>query len=303
MDECFDGIREFVAAIDHGSFSAAAVELGVTGSAVGKSISRLEKRLGVQLLHRTTRRIDLTTAGETFLETCRRVQDELHATESLLAAGRREPSGRVRIDLPTTFGRRHVAPALLRLTQRYPRLDLSLSLQDRSANLIGEGIDLAVRIGLLDDFPDLIARKLGQQRLTICASPAYLERRGTPVSADDLNAHDCLVGWQRSGRPGWLVARGEGATEYIDVRVRHELTDGDTLLDACIAGCGLAQLPGWLAADSVASGKLREVLPQLSTTMPIHVIWQRTRHLQPKVQAVVDELERLASVETALFNP
>lgn len=302
MDECFDGIREFVTAIDSGSFSAAALALGVTGSAVGKSISRLEKRLGVQLLHRTTRRIDLTTAGETFLATCRRVLDELQETEALLATGRQQPVGRVRVDLPTTFGRRHVAPALLRLTQRYPRLDLSISLQDRPVDLVGEGIDLAVRIGPLDDFPDLVARKLGQQRLTICASPAYLERRGIPASVDDLDEHDCLVGWQRSGRPGWLVARDNGETAYVDVRGRHELTDGDTLLAACIAGCGLAQLPGWLSAQALASGQLREVLPELSATMSIHVIWQKTRHLQPKVQVMVEELERLAKIEAGVFD-
>jgi len=302
MDECFDGIREFVTTIDSGSFSAAALELGVTGSAVGKSISRLEKRLGVQLLHRTTRRIDLTTAGETFLATCRRVLDELQETEALLATGRQQPVGRVRVDLPTTFGRRHVAPALLRLTQRYPRLDLSISLQDRPVDLVGEGIDLAVRIGPLDDFPDLVARKLGQQRLTICASPAYLERRGVPASIDELADHDCLVGWQRSGRPGWLVTRDKGETAYIDVQGRHELTDGDTLLAACIAGCGLVQLPGWLSAEALASGQLREVLPELSATMSIHVIWQKTRHLQPKVQVVVEELVRLAKIEAAVFN-
>lgn len=302
MDIRLDGIREFVTAIDHGSFSAAALELGVTGSAIGKSISRLEKRLGVQLVHRTTRRIDLTAAGETFLATCRRVLNELQETEALLATGQQQPVGRVRVDLPTTFGRRHVAPALLKLTQRYPRLDLSISLQDRPVDLVGEGIDLAVRIGPLDDFSELVARKLGNQRLTIYASPSYLERRGTPASVDELTDHDCLVGWQRSGRPGWLVARDQGGTAYLDVRGRHELTDGDLLLAACIAGCGLAQLPSWLSAEALGSGQLREVLPELSATMPIHVIWQKTRHLQPKVRVAVEELERLAKINTAIFN-
>lgn len=302
MNEHFDGIREFVTAIDCGSFSAASQELGVTGSAVGKSISRLEKRLGVQLLHRTTRRIDMTTAGETFLATCRRVLAELHEAEALLATGRQQPIGRMRVDLPTTFGRRHIAPALLRMAQRYPHLDLSISLQDRPIDLVGEGVDLAVRIGLLDDFTDLVARKLGHQRMTICAAPAYLEQHGMPESINDLAKHNCLVGWQRFGQPGWLIADGGGKTAYMDVRARHELTDGDTLLMASIAGCGLAQLPRWLSMEALATGQLREVLPELSATMPIHVIWQKTRHLQPKVQVTVEELETLATAEAAVFR-
>lgn len=309
MDDRFDGIREFVAAIDHGSFTAAAETLGVTGSAVGKSISRLEARLGTQLLHRTTRRIDLTGAGETFLQTCRRVLEELEQTEALLATGREQPVGRLRVDLPTTFGRRHVVPVLLGLTRRFPRLDLSVTMQDRVVDLLGEGVDLAVRIGALDAQADLVARKLGEQRLVICGTPAYLARRGVPASREELRAHDCLIGWRRSARSGWLLAdpardAGEAADAgYFDVRARHELPDGDALLHACLEGCGLAQLPGWLARDALGAGTLREVLPELSTTMPIHAVWQKTRHLQPKVRIAVDELTRAARAARAVFWP
>jgi DNA-binding transcriptional LysR family regulator len=123
-----------------------------------------------------------------------------------------------------------------------------------------------------------------------------------PATVDDLARHDCLVGWQRTGRPGWLVARDKGKTAYIDVRGCHELTDGDTLLNACVAGCGLAQLPGWLSKEALATGRLREVLPELSATIPIHVIWQKTRHLQP-IKVTVKELDRLAKIEAAIFKP
>ncbi|WP_233856380.1 LysR family transcriptional regulator [Paraburkholderia sp. HD33-4] len=305
MNDRFAGIREFVAAVDRGSFTSAAETLGITGSAVGKSISRLETRLGMQLLHRTTRRIDLTTAGETFLLTCRRILEELDQTEAFLSTGHEQPIGRLRVDLPTTFGRRHIVPALLSLTERFPRLDLAITFQDRAVDLVSEGVDLAVRIGTLDAFPDLVARKLGEQRLLICGAPGYLERRGEPVRRDDLLAHDCLIGWRRSARSGWLLAGAGNDSEasYFDVRARHELTDGDTLLNACISGCGLAQLPGWLAKDGLRTGALREVLPSLSTTTPIHAIWQKTRHLQPKVKAAVDELTRLAALETSVFQP
>ena len=186
MDDRFAGIREFVTTVDRGSFTAAAETLGVTGSAVGKSISRLEVRLGVQLLHRTTRRIDLTTAGETFLLTCRRILEDLDQTEAFLSTGHEQPIGRLRVDLPTTFGRRHIVPVLLSLTERYPRLVLAVTLQDRAVDVVGEGVDLAVRIGALDAYPDLVARKLGEQKLVICGAPAYLARRGEPLRRDDL---------------------------------------------------------------------------------------------------------------------
>ncbi|GAB7535947.1 LysR family transcriptional regulator [Burkholderia sp. 3C] len=303
MIDRFAGVREFVAAVDRGSLTAAADTLGVTGSAIGKSISRLEARLGVQLLHRTTRRIDLTTAGETFLQTCRRILDDLDQTEAFLATGHQEPVGRLRIDLPTTFGRNYVAPALLNLTRRYPRLDLAIAFQDRAVDLIGEGIDLAVRIGTLDAYPDLVARRLGAQRLVICGSNEYLARRGVPDSVDALAGHDCLTGWQRTGRSSWLLADGKGEASYVDVRARHELTDGDTLLAACLAGCGLAQLPGWLARDALRAGGLREVLPERASTMPIHAIRQKTRHLQPKVQVTIEAIVALAEADGSVFVP
>nr|WP_315597841.1 LysR family transcriptional regulator [uncultured Cupriavidus sp.] len=301
MDDRFAGIREFVTTIETGSFTAAGETLGVTGSAVGKSISRLEARLGVQLLHRSTRRIDLTTAGEAFLTTCHRILEDLDQAEALLSA-RQEPLGRLRVDVPTTFGRRHIVPTLLGLAARFPRLDLAVTLQDRAADLVSEGVDLAVRIGPLDDYPDLVARKLGDQRLVICGTPAYLQRHGVPTNPQDLLTHDCLIGWRRTLRSGWLLASDMGGARYFDVRVRHELTDGDALLGACLAGGGLAQLPGWLAGESLQSGALCEVLPELSTTMPIHAIWQKTRHLQPKVKVAVDALSELAS-ENPVFRP
>ncbi|NIE63073.1 LysR family transcriptional regulator [Burkholderia sp. Ax-1719] len=302
-EDRFDGIRELVSAVDSGSLTAAAEKLGVTGSAVGKSISRLEARLGVQLLHRTTRRIDLTTAGEAYLASCRRVLDELDQTEAFLTTGHERPVGRLRVDLPTTFGRRHIVPALLELSQQYERLDLSITLQDRPTDMVSEGVDLAVRIGVLGDYPDLVARKLGEQRLVICASPAYLKRRGTPMTYEDLSRHACLIGWRRTNRAGWLMKSESGSDVTLDVPARHELTDGDALLCACLTGCGLAQLPGWLARESLQSGDLVEVLHHLSTTIPIHAIWQKTRYVQPKVKVTVDALGRLAESQPSVFSP
>jgi DNA-binding transcriptional LysR family regulator len=303
MEDRFAGIVEFVLAIDTGSFTAAAAQLGVTGSAVGKSISRLETRLGVQLLHRTTRRIDLTSEGEAYLLSCRRVMEELDQTASFLTTGHREPIGRLRIDLPTTFGRRHIVPPLLELASQHDRLDLSFTLRDQAVDMVAEGIDLAVRIGTLGDYPDLIARPLGHQHMVICGAPAYLARRGTPARHADLLQHDCLAGWRRTARATWLFKDAGGTILPHDVPVRHELPDGDALLHACLAGQGLAQFPTWLAGDALRAGALVQVLADISGgTMPIHVLWQKTWHLQPKVRVAVDTLVRLAASQPDIFD-
>lgn len=303
MEDRFAGIREFVLAVDQGSFTAAAALLGVSGSAVGKSISRLEARLGAQLLHRTTRRIDLTNEGEAYLLSCRRIIEELDQTEAFLATGRSEPRGRLRIDLPTTFGRRHIIPPLLALAARHDKLDLSFTLRDQAADMVVEGIDLAVRIGTLGDYPDLIARRLGEQHMVICAAPAYLARKGTPMTHIDLFHHDCLVGWRRGGKPAWLLKGDDGLTTPHEVPPRHELTDGDAMLGACLDGRGLAQFPTWLAGDALRTGALVQVLAPISGgAMPIHVIWQKTWHLQPKVRVTVDALVALAAARPDIFN-
>ncbi|MYM81798.1 LysR family transcriptional regulator [Duganella sp. FT50W] len=304
MEDRFAGIREFVSVVDGGSLTSAAARLGVTGSAVGKSISRLETRLGVQLLHRTTRRMDLTTEGEAYLVSCRRVLEELAQTEAFLATGHQEPIGRLRVDLPTTFGRRHVMPTLVALGLRYEKLDLSVTLRDRAVDMVGEGIDLALRIGELGDLPDLVARRIGEQKTVICASQGYLERMGAPQSRADLQKHDCLVGWYRGTRPNWHLRDEHGAFQPFAFVPRHELTDGDALLCACVAGAGLAQLPTWLANEELEKGSIVSVLDNLSGMLaPIHLIWQKTRHLQPKVRVVVDELRSLADAQESIFRP
>lgn len=302
MKDHFAGIREFVATVDSGSLSAAALSLEVTGSAVGKSISKLESRLGVQLLHRTTRRISLTAEGEAYLSSCRLVLEEIEQAEAFLSTGNQQPIGRIRVDLPTTFGRRHIMPALIALSSRHSSLDLSVNFQDRAVDMISEGVDVAVRIGALGDYPDLIARKLGEQQLVICASNEYLNRRGVPKTRTDLKQHDCLIGRRRDNRSIWQLRNDKGETESYEVPVRHELNDGDALLCACLYGSGLAQLPNWLAKDALLKGDLVSVLPDLSgVAMPIHVVWQKTRYIQPKVRVTVDELVTLALNNTQVF--
>lgn len=195
----------FVAAAQGASFTAAADRLGVSKSAVGKSISRLEAHLGMQLFNRTTRKIALTVDGEAYYETCAYALQEIRAVEEALTINRQNLMGRLRIDLPVSFGRHVMMPLLLEIAKPFPKLQLTLTFSDTVIDPIGEGVDLVIRFGALEDCDGLIARKLSSQKLVFYASPLYLEERGVPHSFDDLQDHRCILAYRR-GRPlGWSV--------------------------------------------------------------------------------------------------
>ncbi len=296
MDARFDGISEFVSVARLGSFTAVATERGATKSAIGRAVSRLEARLGVKLLHRTTRRLTLTPAGEAWLEHCVAALDELGRGESALMLARDTPAGEVRIDLPTAFGRRHIMPVLLELVERYPGLNLNVSFTDRRVDLVGENIDLAVRIGHLDDSTDLLARRIGLQHMVIVGSPTYLARNGAPRSPADLATHDCIVGRRQGRSIAWLVKQPDGSTARQVVPVKHELQDFEAVLMAVKAGRGLSQLPTWLVQEELRCGALEIVLDGLSGgELPINLLWPSTRTLPAKTRVIVDGVSRWAS--------
>lgn len=300
----FDGITEFVLAAQLASFTAAALQLGVTGSAVGKAVSRLETRLGVKLLHRTTRKLTLTHEGDAYLASCQRVLEDLNTTEDGLATGLAAPRGRLRIDLPAAFGRRYIGPALRALVLRHAQLDLVLTFGDRPVDIIADGIDLAVRIGALHDDTELVARRLGEQRNVICAAPQYLQRRGPVETPAALLQHDCLVSWRRGPRAVWLLKGTGGRIDEQEIHVRHALDDGEMLVDAVLDGCGLAQLPTWLVQEHVDSGALVTLLDAYAgAAMPIHALWPRSRYIQPKLRVVIDALLALAAGRPDIFLP
>jgi len=300
----FDGIPEFVETARTGSFTSAAALLDVTASAIGKSVSRLEARIGTKLLHRTTRRLTLTAEGEAYLQSCLTILGELDGAERGLAAGRATPVGRVRIDLPAAFGRRHVMPVLTGLPVLHGGLDLTVMFTERTSAIVDEGVDLAVRIGALDDDSDLVARRLGTQKLLICAAPKYIEQYGMPQTAVELMQRDCIIGWRRKPRATWLLQSDEGQDRLQEVHARHEFSDGDAMVDATLAGCGLCQLPTWLVAGHLRSGTLVPVLEQFAgSEMPIHAIWPRSSYIQPKLRVIIDALAESAAVPESGFNP
>jgi DNA-binding transcriptional LysR family regulator len=287
----FDGIAEFVSVARRGSFTAAAAELGVTKSAVGRTVSRLEARLGAKLFHRSTRRLKLTSAGEAWLEHSVTAMTALERGEKLLKLAQDTPSGQVRIDLPTLFGRLYIVPALLDLAARCPALSLNVSFTDRKLDLIDEGIDLTVRIGKLDNTPDLVARPIGVQHMVICAAPDYLAAHGVPLSPADLADHDCIASWRHEQHGVWLLKQPDGSlTPYI-VPVKHEVGDYEMMLAAVVAGRGLAQFPTWMVAKNIERGRLVPVLDGMSRgEMPISIVWVRTPALPAKIRVVVDEI-------------
>ncbi|MBW6416882.1 LysR substrate-binding domain-containing protein [Celeribacter sp. PS-C1] len=291
-DDPFSGVREFVEAVRTGSFTAAGLVLGLTGSAVGKSVSRLEARLGTQLLHRTTRRLSLTAEGQRYFDGWVAILSDVEGLENSVTEGSGKISGRLNIHLPAAFGRRHVMPVLMQLAQAHPALDLAVSFTERRINLIDAGVDLVVRIGALSDDADLVARRLGRQRLVICASPAYLARHGAPQTAAELTERDCIIGTRREAVPvSWLLRQPDGTLTAQLIRARHEFSDGDAMLEATLAGAGLSQLPTWLVSSALSTGALVPVLETFSgAEMPIHAVWPRSRYLKPAQRALIDAL-------------
>lgn len=291
--ERLKGIETFVATADAGSFTGAAERLHLTSSAVGKSVVRLEGRLGTRLFERTTRRLALTDAGAAFYRTCVRVLADLEEAETVLAAHRSEPVGRLRLDAPATFGRLRVLPLILKFAQQHPHLRPHVSLTDRFVDLLDEGIDVAVRIGGPDHWPASVAhRYLGLERLIFCASPDYLASQGTPTSPVELARHDAVLYGKADGTTSpWLIRHDPGTIERRTMDGRIVVGNGEAQVAAVKAGCGIAQLATWLVVDDIERGDLVPILPALTTDgLPLNLVWPVGRQLLPKVDAMVELL-------------
>ncbi len=285
------GITAFVTTAQLGSFTAAAEQLGLTKSAVGKSVKRLEDRLGLVLFRRSTRRLSLTPEGERFLESSQNAIEILETAEAELTSQTKRPAGRLRIDLPAAFGRKRILPVLLRITSDHPELKLTVTFSEKFIDPIEEGIDLFVRIGELADSSGLIARKLTTQKLVLCASADYLLLHQSPQIPEDLTRHPCIVGFRRNQPVSWLLKESDGRIARFVPPATHELADGDAMLAAVLAGGGISQLPLWLVGEYIDSGKLVEVLADFAGgEMPVNVLWPASRQLLPKVRHVVDAL-------------
>lgn len=288
--ERLKGIEMFVEAAQTGSFTAAAQRLNLTNSAVGKSVGRLEARLGRKLFERTTRRLALTDAGAAYYAICAQVLTELADAEAVLAAQESEPAGRLKITVPVAFGHMQVMPLVLQLAERHPGLRPDVNFTDRFVDLVEERIDVAVRISSSDVWPETQGRRyVGTEHLIMCASPAYLNTAGIPVSIEELSNFDTVLYGKSDGSTiPWRLAHHAGSVESRTMQGRMIVGSAEAQVAAIKAGFGIAQLATWLIGDELARGELVEILPDMATDgLPLYVVWHRNRQLSPKVDAVV----------------
>lgn len=290
MDQ-FKQISTFVEVIAKGSLSAAARAEGIAPAMIGRRLDALEERLGVKLLQRTTRKIALTNEGSAFLEDCQRILAELEDAESAVSERSAKASGHLIISAPAGFGRQHVAPLMPSFLADHRDVTLTLNLNDRVVDLIGEGIDVAIRIATLSD-SNLIGVKLADNKRVVVASPAYIKRHGAPHSLDDLAKHNCLAISSEGSQRGWTF-RQNGKNVTLKVAGNMVCNDGEVLHDWALESKGLAWRSMWEVGSEIESGKLVTVLDDFAAPgNDIYAVFAQRRHLPLRIRALVDFLRR-----------
>jgi DNA-binding transcriptional LysR family regulator len=280
----------FSKVVEARSFSAAARAFDTTTSAISKRIAKLEKRLRVRLLARTTRHVSPTDAGTALYGHALRILADVADAEAAIARIGGSVRGTLRVSAPTIFGEHHVAPLLPRLLAAHPDLRIEMSVTDRFVNLAEEELDCAVRIGTLSD-SNLIGVRIGEVQALVCASPSYLERRGTPTTPHDLGTHECIRYSRVSMAREWRFRTEAGGETSVPVTGRLMLNSGSAMAAATIAGGGVARLPMFLIEDALARGDLVEVLaPWKTKPAPVHVVYPSTPLVAPKLRAFIDVL-------------
>ncbi len=272
-----------------GSFSAAARDLGLSPSAVSKLITRMENRLGSRLFNRTTRKLQLTESGEQFLERCLTILEQVEAAEEQLSGSQKQPAGQLVVSCSPGFARHRLLPLTQQFLLCYPGIRLKLLLSGKQADIISEGIDVAIRLGQLSD-SSLMARKLGQSKRIICASPTYLKANGTPQTPGDLNSHNCLTTSTSEQFNQWPLAARQGKTVFKVTG--NFITDTvDALHQMAIAGLGIVRLSEFMIGEDIASGRLIPLLEEYNQEMQqIHAIYAHRRYVPGKVRVFIDFL-------------
>ncbi|MCA1454893.1 LysR family transcriptional regulator [Bradyrhizobium sp. BRP22] len=288
----------FVRAVEAGSLSAAARSLPSSLTSVSRQISALEEHFGTRLLLRTTRQLALTDDGRLLYERAKSILGEVKEIEAALSRDRRQPSGRIRVSSPSLMGRLVLAPLLAEFLRRYPLLSVDLVLVDRAVDMVEEDIHLAIRVGRLRD-SQLVARKLADLRMIVCASPAYLARRGIPQAPRDLADHDCLVFSDAPGSAEWRFAESAKANRKIRISGRLWMNSLDALVTAAKEGAGIVRVPSWQVDTELMAGNLRRILAEYEPPpTPLHLVFQPSRLASPKTRAFVDYLvERWRAID------
>jgi DNA-binding transcriptional LysR family regulator len=290
MKDRLNGMRVFAQVVEAKSFSAAADKLGMSKSLASRHVSALERALSVKLLNRSTRKLSLTEAGALFYEHCARIVQEAELAEERLTRTQSEPAGLVKVTAAQAFAVRHVLPALSEFYERYPKIRVKLCCSNRSLDLGDEGFDLGIRVSFNPD-PNLVARKLASNRAVVCASPAYLERHGTPRCIKDLGKHECVLFPLLAPKDVWTLRR-EGRKYTVPVTGALETDDMDAVRSAVVAGLGIGILPVYMVGDALQQKQLVPLLRQFQVVpeSAIYLVYLPNRTLPSRVRALIDFL-------------
>lgn len=288
MDKFLE-MKVFSAVVDAGSFTGAADALDMSKAAVSRYVGELEERLGLRLLHRTTRKLSTTSEGEIFHARCRELLDNLDEAEAEITSRSGEASGLLKVNVPVTFGVMHLAPLWPSLLKQHPRLALDLTLSDRVVDLVEDGFDLAVRIGQLPA-SSLITRRLASTRMVLCASPAYLEGRGTPLRPAELLQHDIISYSLFSTGENWSFTGPDGDAS-VKVVPRVRTNSGDTCRAAALQHQGIILQPTFIVGADLAAGTLLEVMPDYrSVELGIYAVYPSRKFVSPRIRVAIDFL-------------
>lgn len=286
-----DEILIFLAIVETGSFVSGSRSMGLSRSAAGKALSRLEAHCGARLLNRTSRAMSLTEEGQRLYAQGVDLRNTLDAVGSQFAGDGGDPRGELRISAPDALGRRLVLPVVKRFLEKWPEVQVEMSLSDGVTDLVSEGADVAVRIGVRMPNPGLICRTLRQEPLVLCASPAYLSRTSLPTRVEHLSRHDLLFHASQGTRQSWHLKEADGTWVRASGRSRLRLDSGEALREAALADLGVALLPECIVRGDLADGRLQMVLPQRHTgSVEIMALYPHKRMLESKVRHFVDML-------------
>ncbi|MGE8279333.1 MAG: LysR family transcriptional regulator [Stenotrophomonas sp.] len=294
--DTIDAMRVFVAVVERNGFSAAAEALDLSTAAVTRQIAALEKRLSARLLNRTTRRVSPTSIGAMYYQRCLQLLAEFDALEASVGAQALQPSGRLRINAPVSYGITRLARLLPDYSAANPQVELDLQLSDRLVDMVEEGFDLAIRI-TRQPAPSLIARRLAQAHITLCAAPSYLAKRGMPTTPQDLATHDCLSYTYAADGETWNLSGPEGEVS-VPLQPRMRANNGEVLREAAIAGMGIISQPDFIIEQALADGRLVPVLPGWEAApIGIYAVYASRSHLAPKVRSFIDYLVQRLDTE------
>ena len=283
-------MEAFVKVVDHGGFTGAAERMGISKSAVSKSVAALENRLGARLLNRTTRRVGPTEIGLNYYERAKKVLSDAGAADEMVTAMQSSPRGELKISMPVSFGQRFMAGAISDFLAQHPEVSIDTRLNDNFVDLIADGYDLAIRIGTLPD-SSLRARKVATTRPMIVASPEYLRQNGRPKKLDDLGGHMLLYYSVLSSGHYWKLLSKSGEERLIKSGGRLSANNGDVLKDAAVNGLGIAVLPCFFLKDDLDSGSLEPILEDfVQPELGIYVVYPPGLYIQPKTRAFIDYL-------------